>query len=288
MGLNLREKRNLMIMGAKRRPILLDIIHFVTGFAKPVIIFSHGFKGFKDWGHFNLVAKAFAEQGFVFVKYNFSHNGTTSETPTEFSDLNAFGENNFSIELEDLDRGIEWITEEQLIIPRSEVDLEQIYLLGHSRGGATTLIKASENEKIKKAATWSSISSLYRYEAVGSIEDWKKTGVVHIENERTNQQMPLHFQLYEDLVGHPERLNIKKAVESSQKPMLFVHGKNDESVPLEEGVELSSFNPKSTLKVISEGDHSFGGKHPWKSDELPDDTLEAIDITTEFFFNQDE
>ncbi|MFT6851397.1 MAG: putative dienelactone hydrolase, partial [Sphingobacteriales bacterium] len=143
MGLNLREKRNLMIMGAKRRPILLDIIHFVTGFAKPVIIFSHGFKGFKDWGHFNLVAKAFAEQGFVFVKYNFSHNGTTSETPTEFSDLNAFGENNFSIELEDLDRVIEWITEEQLIIPRSEVDLEQIYLLGHSRGGATTLIKAS-------------------------------------------------------------------------------------------------------------------------------------------------
>ena len=41
---------------------------------KNLIIFCHGFKGFKDWGPWNLVAEHFAKAGFFFIKFNFSHN----------------------------------------------------------------------------------------------------------------------------------------------------------------------------------------------------------------------
>ena len=42
---------------------------------KALILFVHGFKGFKDWGVFNLMANAFAEKDFIFLKINLSHNG---------------------------------------------------------------------------------------------------------------------------------------------------------------------------------------------------------------------
>ena len=99
---------NILIPGSKEKPILLDCFFKEDGEAKPIIIFSHGFKGFKDWGHFNFMAKQFAEAGFVFIKFNFSHNGTTPEDPTSFGDLEAFGNNNYTIELDDLKKVMDW------------------------------------------------------------------------------------------------------------------------------------------------------------------------------------
>ncbi len=96
------KKTTQLINGSKGKPLSLDISYTKNGYLKPIVIFCHGFKGFKDWGHFNLLADAFAENDFVFVKFNFSYNGTTIEHPVDFADLEAFGENNFSIELDDI------------------------------------------------------------------------------------------------------------------------------------------------------------------------------------------
>ena len=52
---------NIVVKGRDEKTILADIYYEPTGKPKPVIIFSHGFKGFKDWGHFNLIAKTFAK-----------------------------------------------------------------------------------------------------------------------------------------------------------------------------------------------------------------------------------
>ena len=48
-------------------PILADIYYQKQNNGK-LILFCHGFKGFKDWGCWHTVAKAFAEAGFVFLK----------------------------------------------------------------------------------------------------------------------------------------------------------------------------------------------------------------------------
>ena len=76
------------------RSITYDIRYIENGQPKPILIFVHGFKGFKDWGPFNLVSEYFADLKYVFLKFNLSHNGTTPEAPLEFADLEAFGENN--------------------------------------------------------------------------------------------------------------------------------------------------------------------------------------------------
>ena len=38
------------------RKFLADARFIADGHPKPVIIFNHGFKGFKDWGPFNIIA----------------------------------------------------------------------------------------------------------------------------------------------------------------------------------------------------------------------------------------
>ena len=60
---------------SSHKPIVYDTYFTNDGKAKPLVIFCHGYKGFKDWGPWHLVAKAFAEAGFFFLKFNFSHNG---------------------------------------------------------------------------------------------------------------------------------------------------------------------------------------------------------------------
>ena len=124
----------------------------------PVIIFCHGYKGYKDWGAWNLVAKEFAKNNFFFSKFNFSHNGGTVKNPIDFPDLNAFGNNNFTHELNDIERVISFISEDPVI--SKNIDTSNIFLIGHSRGGGTCAIKASENKRIKGLITWAGVSNI--------------------------------------------------------------------------------------------------------------------------------
>ena len=82
--------QNIQIKGKHGLPILLDLNYIQTNTEKPLVVFCHGYKGFKDWGHFNKMMNHFIENQFVFVKFNFSHNGGTVNEPLDFPDLEAF------------------------------------------------------------------------------------------------------------------------------------------------------------------------------------------------------
>ena len=139
-----------IIKGSKEKKILMDIT-FPKKSNNKLIVFSHGFKGFKDWGCFDLISKSFAQNGFTFLKFNFSHNGTTIADPLNFNDLEAFGNNNFSIELNDLSLVLDWSVQ--------NLNISDITLLGHSRGGGVSILKSGEDTRVKRVISWSSPSS---------------------------------------------------------------------------------------------------------------------------------
>jgi len=260
-------------------PILASVSYLKKDIPKPVIIFSHGFKGFKDWGHFPLVARWFAAQGFAFVRFNFSHNGTTPEEPADFANLDNFGKNNFSIELHDLDDVINWVEANS---DEHQFDKEKIYLIGHSRGGGISIIKASEDVRIKKIVTWASVADFESRMKVDGFEEWKKTGVTYIPNARTNQNMPLYFQFYEDLDRNRERLLIKKAAKKLNKPFLIVHGTEDDTVSINEANALHQWVAGSRLCLIENADHAFNAKHPYTAQELNEHILKKLKVSLEF------
>ena len=147
-------KSNITIDGSDNRPILIDTTFNQNEVSRKVVVFSHGFKGFKDWGPFNKIATYFAQQDFVFVKFNFSYNGTTPTNPVDFDDLKAFGENNFSKELDDLSLVLDWIKKCDIL--RLEVDENKISLFGHSRGGGISMLRTTEDNSIAKVISWAS------------------------------------------------------------------------------------------------------------------------------------
>lgn len=275
-------EKNKVLPNEGKKSIVYDLYYTNSMVKKPLVIFCHGYKGFKDWGAWDLVAKAFVNAGFFFLKFNFSHNGGTVEDPIDFRDLEAFAKNNFSTELEDLDRIITSITSEKKYT--SEIDYDTINLVGHSRGGGIVLIKAEEDSKIKTVTTWAGVCDFkVRFQEGSEAFDlWKKTGITHVENGRTKQQMPHYFQFYTDFKENEKRLTIKRAVENLQKELLIVQGSEDPTVSVKESHALHNWNLNSQLEVIPGADHVFGAAHPWKEDQLPKDLQKAVALTIQF------
>lgn len=276
--------KNFLLNGSENKQIATDVFFNETGSPKPVVIYAHGFNGFKDWGNFDLIATQFAEAGYVFIKFNFSHNGTTPERPEEFTDPEAYGHNNYTKEAYDLQVVIDWICNENNP-HKKETDCHRLYLAGHSRGGGIALIKAAEEKRITAVATWASVAECKTPWGNWSEEKmnmWKQTGVQYYSNTRTKQELPLYYQLYEDHCNHAERLNIQKAVNRLSVPLLICHGTEDEAVPVEKANQLQKAKPDAELFLV-ESDHVFGRKHPWTEKNLPDAMQRIADKTILFF-----
>jgi pimeloyl-ACP methyl ester carboxylesterase len=275
--------RNILLQGKHGRAFLADAHYIADGQLKPVVIYSHGFKGFKDWGANNLVGNAFAERGLVFIRYNFSHNGTTLERPTDFGDLEAFGNNNFSIELDDLGTVIDAICNYKLPTAPKETNTDEIYLLGHSRGGGITILKAAEDDRVKKIATWASVNEFGKFWREDEMERIKRDGVVHVTNSRTNQMMPIYWQIYQNYFDNLDRLHIPTKVKQLNKPFLAVHGTADETVAFTTAAEMKEWNENVALLPVKNADHNFGAKHPWLEDALPPQLHFVVEETANFF-----
>ncbi len=275
------KKEFQLISKHNNRPFLIDGRWREGSSNLPVIIFIHGFKGFKDWGSFNLMADFFAKQNFAFFKLNLSHNGTTIDKKTEISDLDAFGNNNFSIELDDVEVLIDYLFEDSSL--NNILNKENIYLIGHSRGGGLAILKAAEDKRIKKTASWGGIASVDRGYSPEVIKKWESDGVFYVQNSRTKQLLPLKYQLVEDCLNNETRLNIEKAFESLNNQVILVHGSDDPTVPLSEAQELHKRNQSNSIVVVEGGNHSFGGYHPYDEKGLTKHLEDAAKATIGFF-----
>ncbi|MHC2992442.1 dienelactone hydrolase [Pontibacter sp. HJ8] len=276
-------KVDFVVYPEHARPFTADVTYTQNGNRKPVVLYTHGFKGFKDWGHFNLLAKYFGEQGFVFIKFNFSHNGTTVDNYSDLHDMEAFGRNNFSIELEDLKALLDLVHDQEGPLPQQEMDLERIYLIGHSRGGGSVILKAAEDARVKAVATWAAVNNFDQRWDELERQQWKKEGVQWVTNARTGLRMPLYYQIVEDYLANIGRLEIPKVIQRMQQPLLILHGEADETLPVQMAHDLQGWKPDAEMHLLPGADHSFGGKHPYEHQELPDAARAAADLTIDFF-----
>ena len=66
--------RNEIYLGSNQRKSLFDL-EIPENWNQEMIIFVHGFMGFKDWGAWDLVQHFFVSKGYGFAKFNLSHMG---------------------------------------------------------------------------------------------------------------------------------------------------------------------------------------------------------------------
>jgi uncharacterized protein len=278
------EELNKVIKGAHNLPIVLDVFYNSNVKRAPLIIFCHGYKGFKDWGAWGLLAKTFAASGIAVLKFNFSHNGGTVNQPIDFPDLEAFGHNNYTKELDDLDRVLNWV--ELTYREHSNIDTTNLILVGHSRGGGIVTLKAAEDTRVKKLVSLAGVSDFKsRFPHGSDLDTWKSTGVQLVTNGRTKQQMPHYYQFYENFMANESRLTIQAAAKNLNLPHLIIHGDADTTVDIKEALALHKWNPESQLLIIKGANHIFGSHHPWTFLNLPPYLQQSHSKITSFINN---
>ena len=241
------------------------------------LVVCHGFKGFKDWGFFPWLCEQLAARtGVAVVSFNFDGSGVRE---WDFDDLEAFSHNTFSRELWDLEAILDGLAAGRLgdlnVPPASRFGL-----LGHSRGGATCILKAGQRAQVKGIVTWASISSVTRYE--GFAAQWDAGETVIIPNARTKQDMPLERNVLDDMRANLERLDVLASAASLRIPVAVVHGTADESVPFEDARRIvEAAGDRARLVGVEGGTHTFQAGHPFAG---PTPELEAaIDASVELF-----
>ena len=278
-------QKNIQISGKHQKPILTDLHYTKNKVQKPVVIFCHGYKGYKDWGAWNLMATEFAKQGFFFAKFSFSHNGGTVEQPIDFPDLKAFGQNTLTKELDDLQSVLDEITNNPSF--SDEIDFDNITLIGHSRGGGIVTLKANEDHRVKNVISWAGVSDFeMRFPTGAKLFWWKLRGVAYIKNARTKQKMPHYISFYNDFIQNKERLNIKNAVENLKANHLLVHGTADVVVKPIESKNVKKWNPKCELIWIENMNHALGSSQPYTEKEMPKDLQQVVQKSIDFINEQ--
>lgn len=238
--------------------ILVDLRTGDRKAPRPAVVVMHGFKGFKDWGMFPVIAERLARAGMSVVSFNVSGSGV--DDAGEFSLPRQFGRNTYTAELEDLHRIIDSVRE------GSPLDLPaptSIGLLGHSRGGGMGILESGRNRNIRALVTWAAIGTVDRWSAEAK-EAWRRRGFVNIQNARTGQVIPLRTDILDDIDANAAGpLNIIARAGKIQVPWLIVHGEADESVAATDASALHQASlGKAELLLIPGAGHTFGATHP--------------------------
>ena len=237
---------------------------------RALVVIVHGFKGFKDWGFFPWTAQRLMQHRLAVCRFNMSRSGI-GEDPETFDRLDLFEHDTYSTQLRDLGAVVRHAQRELPSLPT--------FLFGHSRGGGVALLGAQDVPNLHGVITWAAISRVDRWDAATKRE-WRKRGVLEVENARTKQIMRMSPVILDDYEAHAKRLDVLAAVARLRVPLLVLHGGRDESVPVEEGRLIASRASESSLIVLHRASHTFNAIHPLV--HMPFELLTAAELSAHF------
>ena len=276
------------ISSTENLPIRYDLLipSTTTGTILPVLLFVHGFKGFKDWGAFPDAYEEFARAGFAVVAFNLSLNGV-GQSMTEFDEPELFRRQTLSQDLADVGSVIKAIKTKEIANDKVRLNTDKIGIIGHSRGGHTAVVAAAEFSEIQCLVTWSTVADYNSRWSKEMIEDWNTKGFTEIKNSRTGQVLPVDKIVYDDAIHNADRLMAIRRVQELYIPSMFIAGKKDESVPHLDTETLYRTSPayEKEVRLIDNAGHTFETSHPFNEEDFPPEFEQVIDLTEGWFLD---
>ncbi len=255
-------KRSIVIKNSHSDEMGCDI-YYPENQSKPLplLIFLHGFKGFKDWGGFPYMLGKISEAGYAAAGFNFSYNGIGDDL-VNFTKLDRFADNTATREIEDTISVIDYFEKNA---GKLNIDFSSVTLTGHSRGGGAAIITAAEDSRVTRLITLNAVSEFNRFTPERK-EEWRKTGYIEMLNSRTKQMMRMNVIYLDDLEKNAERVNVINAASRLRVPFLIIQGAEDLAVNKNEAEMLYEVSDKSKSKlvIIEHTGHTFGTEHPFK------------------------
>ncbi len=247
---------------------------------KPIILIIHGFKVHKQWGFFPYICDHFAQHGAIAICCNLSLNGYGSEVDTLIHPQ-KFASNTITRELSDIQKIMEFIQR------KGEGTLEdwdgRIFILGHSRGGALSILTARDFPIISKVAVWNSIARFDRFTARQKAL-WREQGYKTAEHYTSTDSLCINSTYLEDLELHKDRFSVISALSNIDIGLIIIHGEQDITVSKREAETLASASTHLMgFNLIPSTGHTFGIRHPFSSSTKA--LEQVLEITREFFLS---
>lgn len=254
-----------------------ELTHPETLRELPVVIICHSFLAFKDWGFFPYVAESFVKNGYIALRFNFSHNGVVGDG-NRIIEFDRFRENTYSKELEDLRGVIDAVWEGR--VGGGIIDRAKIILLGHSRGGGISIIQASEDARVKVLISWSAIGKFDRW-TEHQKKIWRERGYLPLSKDSDVSPLRHGIELLNDLEQNYKKFDLQKAAARISIPWLILHGSADVIVPPDEVKKLkwSSQSNPTELKLIE------GVGHLYNADNRKKDNYKTLNMIIDITIN---
>lgn len=268
------------LLTEERLPLRGDL-HLPETEGAPVVVCIHGFKGFKDWGFWPIVASRLAGAGLAAARFNFSHSGVGEDLQT-FSNPHLFETGTYSREVEDLRLILRELVARRL--PGSNgLDTGSIGLLAHSRGAVAALaVAASKEFPVRSVALWNPVARVIWWDEA-TRSRWRETGFWEVVNARTRQVFRMRTGLLDDAEQNAAKLDPAGNAALLDVPLLVLVAADDESVPADSGRSLARAvaPPRGTLVELPGTGHTFGATHP--PGEIPAPLEQAVALTERHF-----
>jgi uncharacterized protein len=247
---------------------------------KPIILIIHGFKVHKQWGFFPYICDYFAQYGAIAICCNLSLNGYGTEGDILIHPQ-KFASNTITRELSDIQKIMEFIQK------KGEEKLEdwdgRIFILGHSRGGALSILTARDFPIISKIAVWNSIARFDRFTARQKVL-WREQGYLAAEHYTSTDSLCINSTYLEDLELYKDRFSVISALSNIDIGLIIIHGEQDITVSKREAETLASASTHLMgFNLIPSTGHTFGIRHPFTSSTKA--LEQVLEITKGFFLS---
>jgi putative redox protein len=216
---------------------LSGTLHVPTGPSHSAIILGHCFTCSRHTGVLRRISEILVDLGFYVLRFDFSGNG---QSEGEFSD------STYSKQVSDIraatslmsSRGVSWLG-----------------LAGHSMGAMVALLAAAAMDSVKAVcalAARSSALTIRHFFSSSQLGELEQSGRVVFSSRGRSLQLTQKF------FNDADRYDLPAALASLGKPLLVVHGDQDEIIPVAEAYQFKQLNPVHTkLAIIAGADHMF-------------------------------
>jgi alpha-beta hydrolase superfamily lysophospholipase len=261
-------------------------IHGTTHHAGPeahgVLILSHGFKGYKDYGFVPRLAADAAAAGLVTHRFNFSHSGVTNSTEL-FDRPDLFKKDTWNKQVADLTAVLEATAKG----PLAGAGLP-VVLYGHSRGGVTSALCASQLDGRQLRPLVGLVLAAAPASAVRLTDEQRAElrdrGKLASPSSRTGQTLWVGVRWLEEAEADPAGHDPLRAVAAvGDLPLLVMHGTGDDTVTPDAAHAYHRVRPDAQLHLIEGAGHTFNAPNPLPLDaDVPQATREMIDTAIGF------
>ncbi len=228
-----------------------------------MVLFAHGFKGYKDYGFIPVLGDRLAQAGCLVHRFNFSHSGMGEGIET-FEHPELFEEDTWNKQVEDLTILMQAVREGKL--PETPTNLP-IVLLGHSRGGVSCLLAAGRIFRDGLEPTPAAVCTMSTpHEACslgpGDQQALLAEGRLRSPSSRTGQNLYVGQGWLREQLEQPEEHDVVELCGYITCPVLTVHGTLDPTVPYSSADRLAGACPDGVSALVEGADHVYNTKNP--------------------------